>query len=204
MAEEGWLKAIDLLGAGEVILFGLWGEADAVHMALLAEPGDIAVLSLDCAGGTFPSVSARHPPALRLERSIRDLFGLEAIRATDTRPWLDHGAWGQRTPLGKTAGAGETGPYQFLPAEGEALHQVAVGPVHAGVIEPGHFRFTANGERVVRVEQRFGYVHKGIEKLMQGATLEQAARPSARTRMSRRCSMGKSLSNLRQQLGGTR
>ena len=47
--------------------------------------------------------------------------------------------------------------------EGEGLHQIPVGPVHAGMIEPGHFRFTANGEHVVRLEQRFGYVHKGIE-----------------------------------------
>ena len=57
-------------------------------------------------------------------------------------------------------------PYAFLPSEGEGLHQIAVGPVHAGIIEPGHFRFTANGEHVVRLEQRLGYVHKGIEKLM--------------------------------------
>ena len=54
-------------------------------------------------------------------------------------------------------------PYAFLPVEGEGLHQIPVGPVHAGIIEPGHFRFTANGETVVRLEQRLGYVHKGIE-----------------------------------------
>jgi Ni,Fe-hydrogenase III large subunit len=69
----------------------------------------------------------------------------------------------------------------FLPAEGEGLHQIPVGPVHAGIIEPGHFRFTANGEHVVRLEQRLGYVHKGIESLMQGATLEKAAMLAART-----------------------
>ena len=65
--------------------------------------------------------------------------------------------------------------------EGEGLHQIPVGPVHAGIIEPGHFRFTANGEHVVRLEQRLGYVHKGIESLMQGATLEQAAKLAGRT-----------------------
>ncbi len=67
-------------------------------------------------------------------------------------------------------------PYRFLPAEGESLHQIPVGPVHAGIIEPGHFRFTAQGETVVRLEERLGYVHKGIERLMQGASLEKAAR----------------------------
>jgi Ni,Fe-hydrogenase III large subunit len=58
---------------------------------------------------------------------------------------------------------------------------VPVGPVHAGIIEPGHFRFTANGEFVVRVEERLGYVHKGIERLMAGASLERAATLAART-----------------------
>ena len=71
--------------------------------------------------------------------------------------------------------------YPFLPVEGESLHQIPVGPVHAGIIEPGHFRFTADGETVVRLEQRLGYVHKGIDHLMHGATLEQAARLAGRT-----------------------
>ncbi|MDG4560772.1 MAG: nickel-dependent hydrogenase large subunit, partial [Candidatus Competibacter sp.] len=53
---------------------------------------------------------------------------------------------------------------------------IPVGPVHAGIIEPGHFRFTANGEAVVRLEERLGYVHKGIESLLNGASLERAAR----------------------------
>ena len=66
-------------------------------------------------------------------------------------------------------------------AEGEGLHQIPVGPVHAGIIEPGHFRFTANGEHVVRLEQRLGWVHKGIESLMHGATLEEAAKLASRT-----------------------
>ena len=51
----------------------------------------------------------------------------------------------------------------FLPSDGEGLHQIPVGPVHAGIIEPGHFRFTANGETMVRLEERLGYIHKGVE-----------------------------------------
>src|SRR5205807_7900484 len=85
-------------------------------------------------------------------------------------------------PLGAggiTASSAE--PYAFLPTQGEGLHQIPVGPVHAGIIEPGHFRFTANGEAVVRLEQRLGYVHKGIEQLMAGATLDKAARLAGRT-----------------------
>ena len=72
-------------------------------------------------------------------------------------------------------------PYEFLPVAGEGLHQIPVGPVHAGIIEPGHFRFTANGEHVVRLEQRLGWVHKGIESLMDGATLDAAATLASRT-----------------------
>ena len=131
---------------------------------------------LECPEGSFPSVGLRHPPAIRLERAIRDLFGHDAIGLPDTRPWLDHGRWGIAHPLGArhdtTAGSLH---YSFLPAEGEGLHQIPVGPVHAGIIEPGHFRFTANGETVVRLEERLGYVHKGIEGLMTGADLERAA-----------------------------
>jgi Ni,Fe-hydrogenase III large subunit len=79
-----------------------------------------------------------------------------------------------RQPLGRAEPAPADGDdYAFLPAEGEGLHVIPVGPVHAGVIEPGHFRFTVNGETVVRLEARLGYTHKGIEGLMRGATLSR-------------------------------
>lgn len=181
VGEDGWQQAIELLAVGEATLLGFWGEPDRVHLALLDEACEIVVVSFTCASGRFPSVGARHPPAQRLERAIRDLFGLEALGAADTRPWLDHGVWGHHAPLGSRMAAREAGPYPFLPAEGDGLHQVAVGPIHAGIIEPGHFRIHANGEHVVRLEQRFGYAHKGIERLMQGCTLDAAARLAGRT-----------------------
>ena len=182
VADEGWLQAIDQLAAGRCTLLGLWGDAPNVHMALVAENfSNVAVLSYACKDRKYPSVGARHPPAIRLERAIRDLFGLEAVDAPDARPWLDLGFWNVRHPLGKRSPARKAAPYAFLPSEGEGLHQIAVGPVHAGIIEPGHFRFTANGEYVVRLEQRLGYVHKGIESLMAGATLDDAAQLASRT-----------------------
>ena len=182
VGDDGWRQAIDLLAAGRCTLLGLWGDAGDVHMALLAENfDDIAVLSYTCKDGKYPSVAARHPPAIRLERAIRDLFGLDATGAPDTRSWLDLGFWDIHHPLGKKQPAQKPAPYTFLPAEGEGLHQIPVGPVHAGIIEPGHFRFTANGEHVVRLEQRLGYVHKGIEQLMAGATLDEAAKLAGRT-----------------------
>jgi len=159
---RAWSAMADRLQSGEVSLLGLWGEPGLAHMAIL-EAGRPSLLHLRCSDNRFPSVGRVHPPAIRLERAMRDLYGLEAEGAPDTRPWLRHGA-----------------PYAFLPAEGEGLHQIPVGPVHAGIIEPGHFRFTANGETVVRLEQRLGYVHKGIASLMAGAPFERAATLAAR------------------------
>ena len=76
------------------------------------------------------------------------------------------------TAVAQKQGSGRPGTsYVFLPAEGEGLHQIPVGPVHAGIIEPGHFSFTANGEAVVRLEERLGYAHKGIETLCKGADI---------------------------------
>lgn len=178
-----WRLAAGQLAEGRLTLLGLWGEPETVHMALLDEPtSGIAVISLECVGGRYPSIGQHHPPAIRLERAARDLFGIEPEGLPDHRPWLDHGRWDVRQPLGD---ARESEPlhrsYEFLPAEGEGLHQIPVGPVHAGIIEPGHFRFTANGETVVRLEERLGYVHKGIERLMAGADIERAARLAGRT-----------------------
>jgi Ni,Fe-hydrogenase III large subunit len=161
---EEWQQTAERLRSGQVSLVSLWGEPGRARMAVMAAAsGQITVLQLACEANHFPSLGRLHAPAIRLERAMRDLSGLEAEGAPDTRPWLRHVA-----------------PYVFLAAEGESLHQIAVGPVHAGIIEPGHFRFTANGETVVRLEERLGYVHKGIDALMAGAPLERAARLAGR------------------------
>ncbi len=180
LSVQHWRELVGRLAQGaRWSLLGLWGDHDAVHAALFDEmEGSVAVASLDCPDGRFPSLSAVCPGAIRLERAARDLFGLVAEALADTRPWLDHGQW-------RNAGAerqDQPAPtaYRFLPAEGEGLHQVPVGPIHAGTIEPGVFRFHCNGEVVVRLEQRFGYTHKGTEALMAGKPLAAAARLAAR------------------------
>ena len=178
---SAWQAAIDELTAGRWSMLGLWGERDAVHLALLDETGSIGILSLACPGGTFPSVGRHHAPAIRLERAIRDLFGLEPVGLHDTRHWLDHGRWPVSAPLSNMPREAVPASHRFLTAEGENLHQVLVGPVHAGIIEPGHFRFTVSGETVVRLEQRFGYTHKGIEGLMQGADIDKGVKLAGRT-----------------------
>ncbi|MBV9192268.1 MAG: hydrogenase expression protein HypE [Betaproteobacteria bacterium] len=159
---QAWIAAGERLRAGDAHLVSLWGEPGLAHMAV-AESSELRLFHLPCTANRLPSIGRLHAPAIRLERAMRDLFGLDAHDAADRRPWLSHG-----------------GTYPFLPAEGESLHQIAVGPVHAGIIEPGHFRFTANGEAVVRLEQRLGYAHKGIDALMAGAGLDRAARLAGR------------------------
>jgi len=182
VTEATWIRLAEQLGEGRWTLAGLWGDSGAVHMTLLdSGNAKIAVASLECSTGRFPSVARHHAPAHRLERAIRDLFGYEPVDSPDDRPWLDHGRWPIHSPLSaqpETPGAAE--PYAFLKAKGEGLHQIPVGPVHAGIIEPGHFRFTANGETIVRLEERLGYTHKGVEALMAGAASAGAARLAGR------------------------
>ncbi|MFA7269630.1 MAG: Ni,Fe-hydrogenase III large subunit [Sterolibacterium sp.] len=182
VGQAGWLEAAALLQQQQCTLLGLWGEPNLVHMALLdAASQEAGILSLACPDRRYPSVGHLHAPAIRLERALRDLSGLEAEKLPDRRPWLDHGRWQIRHPLGDAENAApEPSPYPFLAVEGESLHQIPVGPVHAGIIEPGHFRFTASGETIVRLEERLGYVHKGIETLMAGQPIEPAARLAGR------------------------
>ncbi|ACD82572.1 Formate hydrogenlyase subunit 5 [Methylacidiphilum infernorum V4] len=158
----------------EFSLFGLWGAPQTVYLALLDRGGSkISLFGLQVPEGKFPSVAVAYPSAARLERALYDLFGLQAQGSLDSRPWLDHGKWGVRFPMGDSYPDGEEKLYSFFPARGESLHQVPVGPVHAGIIEPGHFRFTMSGEIVVRMEERLGYTHKGIESLFSGASIDK-------------------------------
>jgi Ni,Fe-hydrogenase III large subunit len=185
VTSDAWIAAAHALAGGSATLLALWGEKAAgyaVHMALIErETSLIAVISLSCPEQEYPSVGALHAPAIRLERALHSLYGLRPIGLVDSRPWLDLGFWDVQHPLAAVSSRPEPQAYEFLPVEGEHLHQVAVGPVHAGIIEPGHFRFTAAGETVARLEERLGYVHKGIESLMLGATVERGGRLAART-----------------------
>jgi Ni,Fe-hydrogenase III large subunit len=181
VSAEDWRAAANGLASGDATLASLWGDEGKMRMALAGPCGALEVLDLACDGGAFPTVAAIHAPAGRLVRAACDLFGFVAAGAQDPRPWLDHGRWRVRYPLGRsTDHDGWPDAYAFLPAQGSGLHQIPVGPVHAGIIEPGHFRFHASGEAVVRLEERLGYVHKGVDSLMQGASVERAAVLAAR------------------------
>ena len=179
---DSWRAIGEALREGKLDLLGLWGDVGAVQ-CVLYEPAtrEIMSASLDARAGRVPSLALFHAPASRLERSASDLFGIEFTGLPDPRPWLDHGRWPLHHPLAESPRPGVAlPPYPFLGADGPSLHQIPVGPVHAGIIEPGHFRFTASGETVVRLEERLGYTHKGIEKLLCGKSIDEAARLAAR------------------------
>ena len=112
---ELWNAATNALADGALTLVGLWGDDGTVQMAL-SEGEDFAVISLDCPSGRFPSVGKLHPPAIRLERTIADLYGLVPDGAEDRRPWLDHGRWGITHPLGEASPASASPPALRLPA----------------------------------------------------------------------------------------
>jgi Ni,Fe-hydrogenase III large subunit/Ni,Fe-hydrogenase III component G len=129
-------------------------------------------LPLDDAAPSYPDLSGVFACAARMQRAMADLSGLRAEGLTDARPWLDHGLWpsgshplepGAVQATGSTEGA-LPADYAFVRVEGDGVHEIAVGPVHAGIIEPGHFRFSVVGEKVLRLEQHLGYTHKGIER----------------------------------------
>src|SRR5262249_31197455 len=127
VSEAGWRATAGELAAGRLTLLGLWGDRGAAHlvahMAVLDEAtAEIAVVTIECPHGSFPSVGALHPPAIRLERALVDLYGLVPLGLADTRPWLDHGVWGVRHPLGaRQDAAPDPGRSEFLPPERQAL-----------------------------------------------------------------------------------
>lgn len=121
----------------------------------------------------YPDLSTAFLPAGRMQRAAADLSGVQAQGAQDVRPWLNHGAWPadhyplQQSPEKPSSFVPtELQNYPFVHVDGDGVHEIAVGPVHAGIIEPGHFRFSVVGEKVLRLEQRLGYTHKGIEQRM--------------------------------------
>ena len=129
------------------------------------------------------------PGAIRMEQHSRDMFGIEFIDHPDPRRWTRHQAWPENAfPLRHTFPAAGFSPkrtpadrdYPFTPVQGVGVYEIPVGPVHAGIIEPGHFRFQAVGEEVLSLEERLGYVHKGIEKIAVGRDLTGLARLAGR------------------------
>lgn len=135
---------------------------------------------------TFPTLTKKYLPAYRFERQMNSLMGVEPEGHPDLRPWIKHEDWPQNAwPLRKSFDASMPlqevkGEYRWARAEGEGVYEIPVGPVHAGIIEPGHFRFQAVGEHIINLEERLGYVHKGIEKRFESMSWEEGFRLAGR------------------------
>lgn len=170
---EEWTQAAEDVAATGGRLVSLWAARDAdnpssaaVYAAYWIEAGLLLTelaMTLEDVDARFPGVETLFPSASRMQRAAFDLYG---VRSTDPdqRPWLHHVRAG----------------YDFVRVEGEGVHEIAVGPVHAGTIEPGHFRFSVVGEKVLRLEERFGYAHKGIERRFTELPILEGHRLAAR------------------------
>lgn len=190
---EQYRKLCELVHQQGGRLMALWGSDErtrgahfALHIALAAQPGLYSLkLSLPDGQMSFPDISDIFPAANRMQRAVQDLLGIHTD-ADDQRKWLRHGAWREGAyPLrkdfdGQHLNPAESDAYPFIPVEGDGVHEIPVGPVHAGTIEPGHFRFSIIGERVLRLEQRMGYKHKGIEKRFERMTPEEGVKLAGR------------------------
>ncbi len=139
------------------------------------------VASLDPARPRLPSISAEVPAASWHEREAQDLFGIVFAGHPDPRPLVVHDGWPRGLhPLRKSFDASLRRPvepaeeFPHLVVEGEGVFEVPVGPIHAGIIEPGHFRFSTVGESVLNLEPRLFYTHRGLEKRIEGLPVEDA------------------------------
>jgi len=137
----------------------------------------------------LPSHTPYYPAADRPERHTQDMFGVAFSDHPDARRWTRHRAWkSSEYPLRRDFPVAGRPPaqtqadhqYRFLAAHGSGVYEIPVGPVHAGIIEPGHFRFQAVGETVLNLEERLGYTHKGTEKIAEGRDAAGLARLAGR------------------------
>src|SRR6185369_6568478 len=175
VSQEQWRQVAQDFAAAAGRLLALWASADergrpAIRAGLLAERRGLLLSAPIAHPETpYPGIGDLFPAAVRMQRAIADLTGLRSTDA-DARPWLRHAAWPQDyrplidPPLSAPDPEAIADDYPFVRVEGDGVHEIAVGPVHAGIIEPGHFRFSVVGEKVLRLEERLGYTHKGIDK----------------------------------------
>ncbi len=179
-------------------LVALWGSDDhhlgagyALHVTFITALGLVWISAdLEAPAPAHPDLAGVFPQAERMQRANFDLLGIQATGAVDARKWLRHKAWNEdEFPLRRDYAArvaegppprAEFDAYPFIRVEGDGVHEIPVGPIHAGVIEPGHFRFSVVGERVLKLEQRLGYTHQGVEKRFDGLDIATGARLAGR------------------------
>ena len=193
---EQFEDAARVMKLAEARLVAEWGVDETLMgrsfalFACFAKGNGYLLLSceLSLTAPSFPSLSKFFVPAFRFERQILSLLGFLPTGHvhSDLRPWIKHEDWPPDAwPLRKAFTAGQRmsrvdGVYKWIRAEGEGVYEIPVGPVHAGIIEPGHFRFQAMGEDVINLEERLGYTHKGIEKRFEQLSWQEGVRLAGR------------------------
>jgi formate hydrogenlyase subunit 5 len=149
---------------GVYSVFFLPEEKKLVELALALEPESLV----------YPSVTSVFPSAHWLEREIKDMFGIIPQGHPDLRRLAVHPDWPKDVfPLRKDFSPDSEVPRiqgkpDFCKVKGKGLYQIPVGPIHAGIIEPGHFRFFAFGEDVIDLQAQLFYTHRGVEKTAEG------------------------------------
>ncbi|HDR9482125.1 TPA: NADH-quinone oxidoreductase subunit C [Burkholderia aenigmatica] len=193
--ESKWLEIAHAAQSEQCRLVAMWGDEApervfTVNAAYECEDGilwvRLATGDKPRPEGDFPDLAEIFPYAARMQRAIFDLIGLRARAALDTRPWLHHGNWPadyfplQTQATGVERFESNEADYPFVRVAGDGVHEIAVGPIHAGTIEPGHFRFSVVGEKVLRLEERLGYVHRGVERLFERTAASNGHRVAGR------------------------
>ena len=173
-------RARALLGAGfRLALVAGHDDGGALRVVYVfcAGPPDRRVelqVRLDTARPALPSLAAFSFPAGRFERELADLFGVKPVGHPFLRPLVRHQHWPRDWhPMRRDAGPVppmllDAEPFPFAAVEGPGVYEIPVGPVHAGLIEPGHFRFFVVGETILKMKARLWFVHRGIERLFEG------------------------------------
>ena len=191
VSREEWTRAAQELSARGARLMAMWASRTVhapptLRAAFLIDSGALLLnLPVTEADGSYPGLEQHFSCASRMQRAMADLSGVRSSDP-DARAWLRHNAWPPDFhPLIEPAARltdHEAGVdvYPFVRVDGEGVHEIPVGPVHAGIIEPGHFRFSVVGEKVLRLEERLGYVHKGIERRFTELNVLDAHRLAAR------------------------
>jgi Ni,Fe-hydrogenase III large subunit len=157
-----------------VSLFGVPEDAQTLRLCGVLAQDDSGQLGAVCAlvGQDYPALSASCAQATRFEREIAEQCGAAPQGHVRLKPLRRHPP--DHAPTAWTLPSEYEKAYPFDVVHGEEVHQVAVGPVHAAIIEPGHFRFNAHGEEILSLEIMLGYQHRGVEQL-----LERSERPKA-------------------------
>ncbi len=180
---SGANEVFELLRREDVRLVTIFGSIDAegrrgVHYVVEVDKRDYRLFNVSVAG-PIPSATPITPAAAWHERELHDQYGVQIDGHPDLRPLFFHENWPEGVhPMAhdpRATSSGSRAPYPFLKVQGEGVCEVPVGPVHAGIIEPGHFRFSVVGDTVLHLELRHFYTHKGTEKLFEGTAVTHGA-----------------------------